>query len=74
MFGSAGVKGHLKIPSISEKEINVYLLDPLLVMRSDVSDSRQNQRNHFQPEGYEEEAEPGKILDAILPWRQGDFI
>lgn len=35
-------------------------------MGTDVSDSRQNERNHLQPKGNVEEAKPGEILYVIL--------
>lgn len=59
---------------INKERRNSYPLDPLLVMRGDVSDSRQDQRNHFQAKGDEEEAEPGKILHTILPLSNGDSV
>lgn len=51
---------------ISEEEINVYPLNPLPVMGTDVSDSRQNERNQFQPKGNVEEAKLREILYVIL--------
>lgn len=35
-------------------------------MGRDVSNSRQDERNHFQPKGNVEEDEPGEILDLVL--------